>query len=70
MRKFILFFSILTAASVTTAWYWSVSLSDVEEQAAVDVPGGQMIDAQIDNIDQLKEQLDAYIAALRKGKKK
>ena len=59
---------VLTAVSIYAVWYWfdfPVSLEG--KSVVVDVPGGQMIDDQIDYIEQYKEQLDTQISAAKKN---
>ena len=57
---------ILTAICIAAAiWYWFDLPVSLEQQAIVETPGGQMIDADIEQLDQFKQWLDARIAAAK-----
>ena len=64
LRAFMLL--ILTAICIAAAiWYWFDLPVSLEKQAVVETPGGQMIDADIEQLDQFKRWLDARIAAAK-----
>ena len=64
LRAFMLL--ILTAICIAAAiWYWFDLPVSLEKQAIVETPGGQMIDADIEQLDQFKQWLDARIAAAK-----
>ena len=64
LRAFVLLILIVTCIA-STSWYWFDLAVSLEEQAIVETPGGQMIDADIEQLDQFKEWLDARIAAAK-----
>ena len=60
-KLLILFVTCIIAA----IWYWFDLPVSLKKQAIVETPGGQMIDADIEQLDQFKKWLDARIAAAK-----
>lgn len=56
---------ILIVMCIAAIWYWFDLPVSLEKQAIVETPGGQMIDADIEQLDQFKKWLDARIAAAK-----
>ena len=56
---------IVTCCIIAAIWYWFDLSVSLEKQAIVETPGGQMIDADIEQLDQFKKWLDARIAAAK-----
>ena len=56
---------ILIVMCIAVIWYWFDLPVSLEKQAIVETPGGQMIDADIKQLDQFKKWLDARIAAAK-----
>ena len=63
LRAFVMLIMIVTC--IASIWCWVDLPVRLEEQAIVETPGGQMIDADIEQLDQFKEWLDARIAAAK-----
>ena len=56
---------IVTCCIIAAIWYWFDLPVSLEKQAIVETPGGQMIDADIEQFDQFKKWLDARIAVAK-----
>ena len=63
LRAFVLLILIVTCTAAI--WYWFDLPVSLDEQAIVETPGGKMIDADIEQLDQFKKWLDARIAAAK-----
>ena len=64
LHAFVLLILIVTCI-IAVIWYWLDLPVSLEKQAIVETPGGQMINADIEQIDQFKKWLDARIAAAK-----
>ena len=56
---------LICIIAIAAIWYWFDLPISLEKQTIVEAPGGQMIDADIEQLDQFKKWLDARIAAAR-----
>ena len=56
---------LIVICIIAVIWYWFDLPVSLEKQAIVETPGGQMIDAEIEQIEQFKKWLDARIAAAK-----
>ena len=64
LRAFVLLILIVTCI-IASIWYWFDLPVSLGKKAIVETPGGQMIDADIEQLDQFKKWLDARIAAAK-----
>ena len=64
LRAFVLLILIVTCI-IAAIWYGFDLPVRLKKQAIVETPGGQMIDADIEQLEQFKQWLDARIAAAK-----